>query len=237
MTDYLRFRGTVGTSFRAPNLKELFIADQTGFTNAFIDPCIALPPGEDDRSQTIIDNCISEGVDPFTLGEDGAPSVGTVSGGADDLRPETSDSWTVGLVFGQPWTESFDFQVSLDYTSIEITDAVAEPTAGFILQQCYTSAGMTDPLCERVTRNLAAAPDQRFLLTVDESVANIEIENYEDVSFSTPWSLISNCSEQGRRSPGTWTSRRHWSTRRACSSKRPTSSSVRSAYRSGASSR
>ncbi len=184
VTDWLRFRGTAGTSFRAPNLKELFIADQTGFTNAFIDPCIA-PAGNDDRSQTIIDNCISEGVDPFTLGADGAPSVGTVSGGADDLRPETSDSWTVGLVFGQPWTESFDFQVSVDYTSIEITDAVAEPEAGFILQQCYTSVGMSDPLCERVTRNLAAAPDQRFLLTVDQSVANIEIENYEDISFST----------------------------------------------------
>ena len=79
------------------------------------------PAGNDDRSQTIIDNCISEGVDPYTLGADGAPSVGTVSGGADDLRPETSDSWTVGFVFGQPWTEAFDFQVSLDYTSIEIT--------------------------------------------------------------------------------------------------------------------
>lgn len=184
VTDYLRFRGTAGTSFRAPNLKELFIADQTGFTNAFIDPCI-LPAGTDDRSQTIIDNCIAQGIDPFTFGEDGAPSVGTVSGGADDLRPETSDSWTVGLVFGQPWTDAFDFQVSLDYTNIEITDAVAEPEPGFILQQCYTSVGLTDPLCERVTRNLAAPPDQRFLLTVDESVANIEIENYEDISFST----------------------------------------------------
>ncbi len=185
VTDYLRFRGTVGTSFRAPNLKELFIADQTGFTNAFIDPCIAPPPEDDDRSQTIIDNCISEGVDPYTLGEDGAPSVGTLSGGADDLRPETSDSWTVGLVFGQPWTDSFDFQISIDYTNIEITDAVAEPTPGFILNQCYTSVGLSDPLCARVNRNLAAAPDQRFLTTVDQSVANIEIENYEDISFST----------------------------------------------------
>jgi predicted secreted protein len=62
---------------------------------------------------------------------------------------------------------------------------VAEPGAGFILNQCYTSVGFSDPLCGRVTRNLAAAPDQRFLLEVDESVANIEIENYEDLSFST----------------------------------------------------
>ena len=182
-TNYFRLRGTTGTSFRAPNLKELFIADQTGFTGGFIDPCVATP--DDDRSQTIIDNCISEGVDPFTLGEDGAPGIETVSGGADDLRPETSDSWSVGAVFSQPWTDRFDFQLSVDLTDLDITDAVAEPAAGFILNQCYTSPGFSDPLCNRVTRNLDAAPDQRFLLQVDQSVANIEVENYRDLSFST----------------------------------------------------
>ncbi len=182
-TENFRLRGTAGTSFRAPNLKELFIADQTGFEGAFIDPCI--PPPDDDRSQVILDNCISEGVDPLTLGANGAPSVPSVSGGADDLRPETSDSWSVGAVFTQPWSDSFDLQFSIDLTNLEITDAVAEPSAGFILNQCYTSPGFTDPLCGRVTRNLTAAPDQRFLLEVDESVANIEVENYEDLSFST----------------------------------------------------
>jgi len=182
-TENLRLRGTAGTSFRAPNLKELFIADQTGFAGAFIDPCI--PPPDDDRPQVVIDNCISEGVDPFTLGADGAPSVQTVSGGAGDLRPETSDSWSVGAVFTQPWSDGFDLQISVDLTSLEITDAVAEPSAGFVLNQCYTSTGFSDPLCGRVTRNLEAVPDQRFLLEVDESVANIEVENYEDLSFST----------------------------------------------------
>lgn len=183
LTDYLRLRGTAGTSFRAPNLKELFVADQTGFEGAFIDPCI--PPPNDERSQTILDNCRSEGVDPLTLGASGAPSVNVVSGGADDLLPETSDSWSVGAVFRQPWTDSFDFQVSIDLTNLEITDAVAEPSAGFILNECYQSPNLSDPLCSRVTRDLDAAPDRRFLELVDESVANIEIEEYEDLSFST----------------------------------------------------
>lgn len=184
-TDWVRLRGTAGTSFRAPNLKELFIADQTGFDSAFIDPCILSDPGNDERPQTVIDNCISEGVDPFTLGADGAPSVPTVSGGADDLRPETSDSWSVGAVFTQPWFDTFDFQLSIDVTNLEITDAVAEPSAGFVLNECYTSPNFSDPLCDRVTRNLAAPPDSRFLLEVDESVANIEVENFRDISFST----------------------------------------------------
>ena len=182
-TDYLRLRGTAGTSFRAPNLRDLFLADQTGFTGGSIDPCV-IPVGDDNRSQTIIDNCISEGVDPFTLGLEGVPSVPTLTGGADGLRPETSDSWSVGGVFSQPWSDSFDFQFSIDYTNIKIKDAVASPSFGFILNECYTSPGLTDPLCDRVERNLTAAPDLRFLSFVDDSVANIEIENYEDVSFS-----------------------------------------------------
>lgn len=186
-TESLRLRGTAGTSFRAPNLKELFIADQTGFTTSTIDPCI-VPIGDDERSQTVLDNCISEGLDPSTFGDDGAPSVPTVSGGADDLRPETSDSWSVGAVFSQPWFDGFDFQMSIDLTDIEITDAVAEPSPGFILNECYSSPNFSDPLCARVMRNLSAPPESRFLLEVDESVANIEVENYRDLSFSTLFS-------------------------------------------------
>src|SRR3546814_19052724 len=41
VTDWLRFRGTWGTSFRAPALFELFLQDQTGFLGqSDIDPCI-----------------------------------------------------------------------------------------------------------------------------------------------------------------------------------------------------
>ena len=37
-TDFLTLRGTYGTSFRAPNLRELFLAGQSGFANV-TDPC------------------------------------------------------------------------------------------------------------------------------------------------------------------------------------------------------
>src|SRR3546814_13123431 len=41
VTDGLRFRGTWGTSFRAPALFELFLQDQTGVLGqSDIDPCI-----------------------------------------------------------------------------------------------------------------------------------------------------------------------------------------------------
>ena len=37
---FLRMRGTYGTSFRAPDLFEQFLANQTGFASGFNDPCI-----------------------------------------------------------------------------------------------------------------------------------------------------------------------------------------------------
>ena len=41
VTDWLRFRGTYGTSFRAPALFEQFLADETGFpSQRAIDPCV-----------------------------------------------------------------------------------------------------------------------------------------------------------------------------------------------------
>jgi len=93
--DWLRVRGTVGTSFRAPNLGEQFGGQVTGFADAN-DPCE--PPGitvpfvdhDDDpttpeirlynpdletRDQEVIDNCLNGGgpfglepTNPFALG-------------------------------------------------------------------------------------------------------------------------------------------------------------------------
>ena len=38
-TDWLRFRGDYGTSYRAPNLYEQYVASQTGFYGSGADPC------------------------------------------------------------------------------------------------------------------------------------------------------------------------------------------------------
>lgn len=179
---WLRFRGTRGTSFRAPNLRERFLAQQTAFANGFLDPCIA--PAVDERSQTVIDNCISEGVDPFTLGASGAPSIRTVTGGNPGIQAETSDSYSVGFVFEQPWYDGFEFSFAFDFTNIEITNSVAEPSAGFILGECYQSTGLSDELCTRVTRSTVGAPDQRFLSLIDESFANLEVEDFREVAMS-----------------------------------------------------
>ena len=96
----LLLRGTYGTSFRAPNLREVFLQDQTGFNNGLFDPCVVpeaargdfgggYDPSGDDRESQVIVNCQNAGVDPFSLGiEDNrfpVYSVEVATGGSRNL--------------------------------------------------------------------------------------------------------------------------------------------------------
>ena len=107
--DWLRFRGTVGTSFRAPNLGEQFGGRVTGFADP-LDPCrppgVTVPfvdhdndpntpdirlynPALETRDQSVIDNCLNGGgpfnlpaTDPFSLGIRGLGTQNPVFFGA-----------------------------------------------------------------------------------------------------------------------------------------------------------
>ncbi|MEM9168128.1 MAG: TonB-dependent receptor [Pseudomonadota bacterium] len=166
---WLLLRGTYGTSFRAPNLRELFLASQSGF-NTFSDPCVvpsdavdpttgARLPEADQRDPVTLENCVLDGVDPLTLGiannqSNPLTSVELRSGGALDLDPETSTSWTAGFVFEQDFTDAFDFQFSATYYSIEVEDEIIEPGGGFIIADCYTNRpNLQSPFCRRIDRS------------------------------------------------------------------------------------
>src|SRR5262249_1710869 len=114
-----RIRATKGTSFRAPALYELFLGNQTGFNSqASVDPCVRW---EDSSNQNIRDNCAAVGVPSDYNGVSSvdinnnplstSSALIITGGGAGVLKAETSDAFTVGLI----WTPSFiDLQVALD---------------------------------------------------------------------------------------------------------------------------
>ena len=81
----IRFRGTKGTSYRAPALYELFLGDQTGFLDQLtIDPCIDWGNSSNVNLQT---NCAAAGI-PSNY--NGASSSATIStgGGIGRLKAE-----------------------------------------------------------------------------------------------------------------------------------------------------
>jgi iron complex outermembrane receptor protein len=193
--DYLTFRGTAGTSFRAPNVRELFLGGQTGFTGGGADPCVvpfaATQSGnyvrtDDPRSDTVLNNCIADGVDPTTLGQNGVPSIQSFRAGNPGLDPETSDSISVGFAIDQPWFDAFDFQFGVNYYEINIEDSIAIPGTAFSLNRCYNSTNYpNDPFCARRQRD----PNTGFLSFVDNTPFNIAQQTSQGVDYNARFGM------------------------------------------------
>ena len=193
-SSWLTFRGTAGTSFRAPNLRELFLGGQTGFTSGFADPCVVptgannggvYDPTQDNRSPTVIANCQAEGVNPFTLGLTGVSSIESFRAGNPGLNPETSDAISLGFVVDQQFTDAFNFTFGANYFEIRIDDAVAIPGTTFALNRCYNSTNFpNDPFCARRTRD----PVTGAMQSVDNTPFNIATQSSEGFDFNGRYS-------------------------------------------------
>ena len=187
--EWLTFRATYGTSYRAPNLNEQFGGSVVGFGNPG-DPCrtpgVTVPfddydndpntpdtreynPDLETRDDAIIQNCLNGGgpfnipaTDPFSLGIRGLGTQNPVffgaptqvaSGSNPDLDPETSNTFTVGGSFEQPWFDDFDLRFALTYFEIEIDGEIDNLSPFTIVNRCYNSIGLTDPTCGFLTRS------------------------------------------------------------------------------------
>jgi iron complex outermembrane receptor protein len=164
-----RVRSTVGTSFRAPALFELYLADQTGFLDQLsIDPCINYGLSDNTRLQA---NCAAVGLAPDYTSNAASATIFS-GGGKGKLTAETADTKSLSLV----WTPSFtDLSVAIDYLDIEITNQIDRFGAYNIVSQCYTSAQFaTEPFCKFFTRETNPnSPDYQGITEVRDDFLNI----------------------------------------------------------------
>ncbi|MDE0055420.1 MAG: TonB-dependent receptor [Gammaproteobacteria bacterium] len=199
----LLLRATTGTSYRAPNLRELFIVPQTGFLNVF-DPCLIpgdaideltgnyVPEG-DDRDQTVLDNCRASGVDPTVAHNNGfnTYSVEVGAGGTTGVQEELSESLSAGFAYEQNFTNAFDLSIGMNYYEIEVTDSIIEPTPGYIVYDCYYSTTGSS-FCPRIQRE--ADPARPLIDYVDRSFINRDSEIHRgvdlNVAFEDTWTVF-----------------------------------------------
>ena len=180
--DSLLLRATFGTSYRAPNLRELFLQAQTGFLSLF-DPCLipgnaidplsgGYNPDLDQREEHLLRNCRAHGVDPTLANNNGSNvySVEVAAAGVLDLDEETSESRSAGFAWEQPFTNAFDLQVNAYYYEIEIENTIIEPSAGYIIFDCYYSETGASAFCDRISRD--ADPVQPFINYLDRGFIN-----------------------------------------------------------------
>jgi len=148
----LRLRATWAQGFRAPSIGELF-GTPSRFDQEIDDPCSndATPP----TGQTAT-NCAAQGVPPGYVQLN--PQVSVITGGNDELKPETSKSWVIGGVYSPVYIPRFSVEVN--WYSIIVDDAIQAINANTTLQQCVIN---NDALaCANVNR------------TVTGQIANIQ---------------------------------------------------------------
>ncbi|WP_152980724.1 TonB-dependent receptor plug domain-containing protein [Stenotrophomonas ginsengisoli] len=143
----LAIRGVRSRSVRTPNFGELYEPVFTSTTTGSItDPCEA---GDYHASPTRAANCLALGVTTPLPDIKTGPHITT--GGNPDLAPETSDSLTIGFV----WQPSFlrNFDLTVDYWDIDITDVITQISYTNILRLCVDLPSINNPYCAAHGRN------------------------------------------------------------------------------------
>nr|WP_136250971.1 TonB-dependent receptor [Ningiella ruwaisensis] len=184
ITDGYAIRASRGTSFRAPALFELFLAEQTGFGGQIaLDPCFdyvnAFEAG--DITDTVFENCQADGI-PADYTIAGSTATLVTSGGAGRLEAETSVSESLGFVFTSP-EDTFAF--SIDYFKIEIQDEVAVLGGADIISRCYNSIDFAnEPLCDLFTRRDGSDNNDFGIERVNGGYVNISQQIARGVDYN-----------------------------------------------------
>jgi len=149
VTDWLRLRGNFNRAIRAPNLSELFAPTSQGFIGGR-DPCLAVNlPTTAQRAL-----CVSQGVPQAfinTLTVGASQGFNTESGGNLNLRAESADTLTLGLVFRPSRVPNL--AVTIDYYDITVSDAIAQVGAQVLIDTCFATLDATSTACRSITRD------------------------------------------------------------------------------------
>jgi len=135
--DGLRFRASYGTSFRAPDIIELFGGGFGGLGSG-TDPCNSAAGGLRATNATVAANCTALGVP--TVYTQPATTIPIRSGGNPMLNPERGETYTIGAVLTPRFAPGLS--ISVDYFNVKVKDAITA-VSGFLTNQlndCYSSS-------------------------------------------------------------------------------------------------
>jgi outer membrane receptor protein involved in Fe transport len=175
----IRFRGTVSTAVRAPNIGELF-QPPSAATFRPTDPCEqseidTLIANGDPAGPIRAANCLADGI-PAGFSDPLSARFTGVTSGNPDLTEEEADTFTVGFVFQPRFLEGLT--LSVDYWDIEITDAIDSVNDQDIVNNCYDSATFPNQFCEQFLRERDATSAQflglKFLRQTQLNFGRIE---------------------------------------------------------------
>lgn len=156
--DDVRVRMQYARAVRAPNINELFAPGGEDYATV-TDPCSGVTAAS---TGTVAKNCLA---DPYVAARVAATgslnlslaerqSTGGINyKGSQSLAPETSDSWSLGVVYNHDFGDFGSIDASVDYYDIRIDNYITSVDRQQALDLCYgaaTTAG--NPFCAMVVR-------------------------------------------------------------------------------------
>jgi iron complex outermembrane receptor protein len=177
--DSLSVRGVFSTGFRAPDILESY----GGVSDSYLsvtDPCNSSGTLYTTNA-TVQANCLADGVPPGFI--QNAAQLKISQGGNPDLKPETSDNYTIGLVFNPPQVENLG--LTADWYSVKVNHAINTPDPVDVITTCYTTPGLAAPECARIGRGPTGSVVRFDLLL--ENLASIKTSGIDmTASYSYP---------------------------------------------------
>jgi len=175
--DFFKVRGGYNRATRSPNVSELFTPAGVSL-NGTDDPCSGANPVYTEEQ------CARTGVPAGMYGdvlESPAGQYNTFSGGNPNLKPETADTTTIGLVITPTGTS---FTATFDYYDVKIKEVIGTLVAEDIIRSCAQTG---DPvMCALIHRDVAGTLwlyDTGFTTTTNQNIAQSAGKGV-DASFS-----------------------------------------------------
>jgi iron complex outermembrane receptor protein len=187
VTDWLRLRGTYGTSYRAPALFEQFLAAQvSGVRQSTVDPCVrwAESLAETTISDRVAANCAAAGIPEDHTGA-GLPALVYSSGGIGVLDPETSRAWTASIILTPrfEFLPDTDIDLTVDYFDIEVKDEISQLAAYSILYNCYDAEDYPNSeFCTFFERGADGNPNN--VSRIDRKFINVDVQQNRGFDFT-----------------------------------------------------
>jgi iron complex outermembrane receptor protein len=165
----LMIRFTMGETFRAPSIGNLYSGGGEGFPQAN-DPCNEQLFAT--QSETVQARCLADGV-PAGGALQPTTQLRSLGGGNPFLEPEEGENWTAGLVYTPSYLDGLS--VIVDFWSVELTNVLSGIGAQSVLNRCYLDGSSQDSaFCAFVERDASGKVQTVRTSSINSAVNNVE---------------------------------------------------------------
>lgn len=151
ISDGFRFRSTLSTAVRAPQLTELFAGQSVGFTD-MTDPCHSTEIEGGPKDGRRLGNCAKLGIEPGWASNINGQRGKSITEGNADLKEEKAETFTAGFVYQPTFIDNL--RLSFDYWDIKLEDMITSFSASGMMSNCVDlfPNSIDNDFCRQVSR-------------------------------------------------------------------------------------